>query len=330
MPAISILTPTWNRGDYLRRVWTSLSAQTSTDFEWIVADDSSSDSTGEIVRAFAERSSFPILYLRAEAHVGKARLDNEAIRRARGEFILWCDSDDWLEPNAVERLLSVWQSIDEGDRAQFLGVTALAATKEDVIFNPFGALQQVDLTLNDLAQVKSTYTDMIHMVRTDVMRANPFPEVDLVVPESAVWSVVGHCPSRLISEVLLRKEYRAPHAVSFGGKMSYNRGRAHAAAISQREFAGYACDWRTNASRLINFLRYCRHGEVGLAQARALWSDNSKPLAFWAAVPLGSLLALADVLRNKVVRSHREFLANRDSPVIATWLRTEAGPCSLR
>ncbi len=77
-------------------------------------------------------------------------------------------------------------------------------------------------------------------------------------------------------------------------------------------------------SRLINFLRYCRHGEIGLSQARALWGDNSKPLAFWAAVPLASLLALADVLRNKVVRSHREFLANRDSPVTATWLRSEA------
>ncbi len=208
MPAISILTPTWNRADYLRRVWTSLSAQTSRDFEWIVADDGSSDGTGEIVRALAERSSFPILYLRSEAHVGKARMDNEAIRRARGEFILWCDSDDWLEPHAVERLLSVWQSIDEGDRAQFLGVTALAATEDGVIFNPFRDLQQVDLKLNDMAEVKSAATDMMHMARTDLLRANPFPEVDLVVPESAVWSVVCHCPSRLISEVLLRKEYR--------------------------------------------------------------------------------------------------------------------------
>jgi len=327
MSAISILTPTWNRADYLRRVWTSLSAQTSTDFEWIVADDGSSDGTGDIVRGFAERSSFPILYLRSEAHVGKARMDNEAIRRAHGEFILWCDSDDWLVPHAVERLLSVWHSIDEGNRAQFLGVTALAATEDGVIFNPFGNLNQVDLKLNDLAnmtQVKSTVTDMIHMARTDVLRANPFPEVDLVVPESAVWSVVGHYPSRLVCEVLKRVEYRAPHAVSFSNKMSYNRGRAHAAAIAQRECAPYAPGRGTNWRLLINFLRYCRHGEIDLAQAHSLWGDNAKPLAFWAAVPVATLLALADVLRNKVVRSHREFLANRNSPVTATWLRAES------
>ena len=63
------------------------------------------------------------------------------------------------------------------------------------------------------------------------------------------------------------------------------------------------------------------HGEIGLAEARALWRDNSNIFAFWAAVPIASLLAVLDLLRGKVVRSHREFLANRDSVVSAIWLR---------
>ncbi len=325
MPTISILTPTWNRAGYLPRVWESLSAQTSTDFEWIVADDGSEDDTEQVVRGLAARSSFPVLYLKAEAHVGKARMDNEAIRRARGEFVLWCDSDDWLEPQAVERLLSTWHSIGPADRSQFFGIAALAATEHGVIINPFPDAEFQDVRWNDYTLLHRHGFDMALMVRTEMLQSHPFPEVDLYIPEGAVWSVIGHRMMRLVPEVLLMKEYLAAHAVSvsYSGKMSYNRGRAHASAIVRRVCRSYAQSFWSHSRGLVNFVRYCCHGEISLSEARRLWSDNSNSVAFWASVPIGLLLAVVDRLQNKVVRSHREFLANRDSPVREFWLRTD-------
>src|SRR3989338_9452063 len=89
----SILTPTWNRGAYLKRVFEVLKSQTFTNFEWIVADDGSNDNTIDVVNQFAKNSNFPVILIHADRHVGKVRVDNESIKQARGKFIVWCDSD---------------------------------------------------------------------------------------------------------------------------------------------------------------------------------------------------------------------------------------------
>ena len=123
-------------------------------------------------------------------------MDNEAIARARGDFVLWCDSDDVLEPQAVDRLLSTWRSIAEAERSEFVGVTALAATQEGVIVNPFPDVDHIDVSWNDLAEVHHVSSDMIYMVRSEEMRGNPFPEVDLVIPEGVVWNAIGYRKTR--------------------------------------------------------------------------------------------------------------------------------------
>jgi glycosyltransferase involved in cell wall biosynthesis len=250
-------------------------------------------------------------------------MDNEAIRHARGELLLWCDSDDILTPEAVGTFLSTWRGLSSDQRKEFVGVTALAATKEGVLANPFPGSEYRDVSWNDLAGLHRVTADMTFLVRTDVMRSNPFPEVDLVVPESVVWNVIGDGKTRFIPKVLRLVEYRAPNAISFSGKMNYNRGRAYAAAVMQRRLLSYSSGRYERMWRLVNFLRYCIHGEIGMAEARRLWADNSPSPSFWSCVPVAHLLALADRLRNKVVRSHREFLANQGSPVSATWLGTE-------
>ena len=108
---ISILTPTWNRGSYLPKVWEGLSQQTFKDFEWIIANDGSEDNTIEVVRELAKKSQFSVILINANMRIGKSRMDNELVKSARGEFILWCDSDDVLYPNALEVLIKSWRSI---------------------------------------------------------------------------------------------------------------------------------------------------------------------------------------------------------------------------
>ena len=71
-----------------------------------MADDGSSDETASVVGELADRSDFPVLLIQSNVHIGKARMDNEAVARASGEFILWNDSDNYLLPNAIERLVA--------------------------------------------------------------------------------------------------------------------------------------------------------------------------------------------------------------------------------
>jgi len=102
-PQFSIITPTWNRLDgRLQRCVRSVAAQTWRDFEHVVVDDGSKDGTAEWVRDTAERWDW--LWLLELEHEGRVRARNAGMRAARGEWIIWLDSDDALDAMYLETL----------------------------------------------------------------------------------------------------------------------------------------------------------------------------------------------------------------------------------
>ena len=104
-PLFSILTPCYNARPYLRATYESLCAQTVADWEWIVADDGSSDGGPELVQELAEADPRVVL-LRCPRAGRPAPGRNAALREARGEFIALLDADDLFEPAKLERQLA--------------------------------------------------------------------------------------------------------------------------------------------------------------------------------------------------------------------------------
>lgn len=93
----SIITPTWDRADgRLQRCIRSVRTQQYRDFEHIIVDDGSEDGTAEIVRGACELDD-RLRYLPGE-HSGRVVARNRGMRVARGEWIVWLDSDDVLDP----------------------------------------------------------------------------------------------------------------------------------------------------------------------------------------------------------------------------------------
>lgn len=106
----SVIIPTFNRADKLRRALDSLVAQTCRDFEVIVCDDGSTDETGEMVTSYAGR--LDIRYLWEENFGGPARPRNRGIAAARGEWLCFLDADDWWYPAKLERVAAVTGDAD--------------------------------------------------------------------------------------------------------------------------------------------------------------------------------------------------------------------------
>lgn len=102
---ITVFTPSFNKAEYLKRVYDSLLAQTSRDFERILIDDGSPDNTDRIADAILNDIGrfFEFTYLK-QKHGGKHRAVNLAVKHAKGEFLLILDSDDRLVKHAVELL----------------------------------------------------------------------------------------------------------------------------------------------------------------------------------------------------------------------------------
>jgi glycosyltransferase involved in cell wall biosynthesis len=310
-PFFSVLTPTWNRSRQLHQVYQSLIAQTFRDFEWIIADDGSIDDTYEIVKWMSKLAPIPICYVRSDVHVGKARIDNEGLARARGQLLMWCDSDDTLAPNALETLFSAWVNIPLERRAEYGGIKALAKTNEG---DPLCA-SLIETTVqkakwNQLAIALNIEGDLLHCTRTDLLKEFKFPEVDFVIPESMLWTALGDKHYLILKKFLLIKQYNSSHSISFTGVMRYSRGRAYALALVERNLSPLRVSFSRKFWSVVNFVRYSVHGDIPFSQARVLWQKNSSEIAFWSFGILGCLLAIKDRLQGKVEKTHREFEKN--------------------
>jgi glycosyltransferase involved in cell wall biosynthesis len=315
-PLVSILTPTWNRGPYLRRVWEGLNSQIYKHIEWIVANDGSSDGTENIIRELAALSEFPVTLISASLRIGKARMDNEAIAQARGEFILWNDSDDYLLPRAIERLIAAWDSIPPECKDEFVGITALCDAGKGGLSIALPQSGHFDTTWNDLSETHNVIGDMLYFTKASALKKERFPEIDFVIPEGVVWSALGHMKTRVLPEILKVNEYRTPNSISFSGKMEYNRGRAYALAISENNLRMYPRRPLSRLWKLINYIRYSMHGEIEPRGAIKLWGENSSLFAFFLVLPIAYLFSLKDRAQGKVRKTHREFLAAQRRVVI--------------
>lgn len=108
-PLISIIIPIFNSEDYLVKCLDSIKNQTYQSLEIICIDDGSTDSSKEIITQFQHTDTR--IKLIARTHQGVSSARNMGLINATGEFCTFVDADDWLEPNAIELLLSASPSL---------------------------------------------------------------------------------------------------------------------------------------------------------------------------------------------------------------------------
>ena len=101
-PAISILTPTYNRAQVLHRAYDSLVRQSLRDFEWVVVDDGSTDHTAELLARWQAEADFPVNWLRYRNNRGRNAAVNTGVQLVSGRYTLVLDSDDSLLDDALE------------------------------------------------------------------------------------------------------------------------------------------------------------------------------------------------------------------------------------
>ena len=97
---VSVIIPVYNVENYLRQNLQSVADQTIRDIEIICVDDGSTDSSYSIIEEFAEKDSRFIPVKQENGGAGAAR--NNGLRRARGKYLSFLDSDDFFDPAMLE------------------------------------------------------------------------------------------------------------------------------------------------------------------------------------------------------------------------------------
>lgn len=93
-PKISVIVPVYNVEKYLRRCIDSILAQTFADFELLLIDDGSKDSSGAICDEYAEKDNRILVFHKENGGVSSAR--NVGLDNAKGEWITFVDADDYV------------------------------------------------------------------------------------------------------------------------------------------------------------------------------------------------------------------------------------------
>ena len=101
---LSIFTPTYNRRNKLEQLYRSLKNQIDDECEWIIVDDGSTDATEKVILQFCNESVCNIRYIKKE-NGGKHTAHNLAVDIAKGDYFMCLDSDDFLQDQAIIKLL---------------------------------------------------------------------------------------------------------------------------------------------------------------------------------------------------------------------------------
>ncbi|WP_334072750.1 MULTISPECIES: glycosyltransferase family 2 protein [Paenibacillus] len=110
-PRITIVIASYNDSDYLPWAVRSVMAQSFLEWELILVDDGSTDDTTQVIERFSRSSRIRSLIL--NENQGKSYALNQALRMARGEWLLELDADDWLAPECCAALLEGAETMPE-------------------------------------------------------------------------------------------------------------------------------------------------------------------------------------------------------------------------
>jgi len=126
---VSIITPVYNGEKYVERFINSVLNQTYSNIELIIVDDGSNDLTKEKIYKYIDiNKNVKIKYIYQE-NSGQAEAVSKAIKIVTGEYLMWADSDDYFENDAVQKMVDFF---DKNPDADIVRGNAVERTEEDL------------------------------------------------------------------------------------------------------------------------------------------------------------------------------------------------------
>ncbi len=109
LPKISIVTPSYNQGEYIEQTILSVLYQGYDNLEYFILDGGSKDNTVEVIKKYEDK----IDYWHSHKDNGQSSAINDGFAKATGDILYWLNSDDILMPGALLRIGNLFKSIDK-------------------------------------------------------------------------------------------------------------------------------------------------------------------------------------------------------------------------
>lgn len=271
---VTVFTPTYNRAHLLPRLYESLCKQTFTDFEWLIVDDGSTDSTKEVINKSANlNANFSIRYIHQE-NGGKHRAINYGVREAEGDLFFIADSDDWLPDNALAIVAEEYEKV-KSDR-MVGGVAGLDCFDNGRIVGGGLPKDAIDCTAIDIRMKHHVSGDLKEVFRTKVLQEFPFPEIEgeRFCPEVLLWNrIASSYKLRYFNKIIYLVEYQADGITS-----GIVRARMQSPIASMMTYAEMTCykdvPLAQKVKAAINYwrFRFCKKGNRDIPCMAWYWN----------------------------------------------------------
>lgn len=284
-PYLTILTPTYNRCEYLQRLFESLYKQTCMDFQWLVIDDGSSDRTEEYFKGI-KLSNFEIDYYKKK-NGGKHTALNFSHPHIKGKLVIIVDSDDILSEDAVDTILNDWKLYKDNS-----AIGVISYLKGDMLTHnscaPSDAPDRYFSNHIDYRINRNIKGDMAEVVRTDVFKSYTFPEFtnERMVSEEWLWNHIAMQYKTIYRQKMIYYcEYIDGGLTKSGRKLLMRN------PLGQMEACkSYFVDAVNIRMQIKKMLLYCVYGLCSQKNIKNILQDSGRPFLILLILPLGWIL----------------------------------------
>jgi glycosyltransferase involved in cell wall biosynthesis len=292
-PRVSLGMPVYNGERHIEEALDSLLAQSLDDFEVVISDNASTDSTEEICRAYVDKDD-RIRYVRHRANYGPIYNFNTVFRLSRGEYFKWCSSDDVCAPDYLMRAVDVLDTdqsvvlvfpliagIDDAGRPTTLPGQILDRGSADSVSSPDPVIRFRKL-IRHIWWVDAAFYGLM---RADVLSDTSLHRYQrsgdqLLITEMCLKGRFHEIPDELF--------FSRYHANKTSARQKTHRQRAE--LIENRRLGHGVSAWwkviRGHPLRIVAYVSFVRGAELSTLQRLVCYYEIARSLAWWTRLRL--------------------------------------------
>lgn len=208
MPLFSIIIPTYNRAHILPRTIASVLAQTYSNWECIIVDDGSTDSTKDLIASYSDTRIKYVYQHNAERSAAR----NNGIRHAQGKYICFLDSDDEYLPEHLEVLEREIFKIKSPIKAMYFTNAVFAQSGN--IWKPKVSKLRAEHELNYM--LDNPIIPARVCIHSHILQGLQFREDIVIVEDQVLWATIAmHYPVYHIREYTVRYHLHEDNSVNW-------------------------------------------------------------------------------------------------------------------
>lgn len=218
MKTITILTPTYNRKEEIKKLYKSLCKQTSVDFKWMIIDDGSLDCTDQYIKSLND-SKFEIKYIKKN-NGGKHTALNVGFSNLDTELVAIVDSDDQLIPTAIETIIKYWEKYKDNKKLMGLVFKKKAPNNKEVS-QKFKKKEFID-NYNNYVINQNIKGDKFEIFKVSIIKEYHYPifKGEKFIGEGVLWSKISRkYDTVFIDKAIYVCEYMEGGLTNCGRKM---------------------------------------------------------------------------------------------------------------